>query len=136
MKLSDIAVNVDAIEGGRWVSIDHIMPGVKLKVRGSENSDLRRLRNKLLQEIPRAQRLRGAGEETLEAIGTRLLAETVLVDWSGIEDENGEPLPFSKEKAASVLGDPAMFVFKNAVEWAAGVVGDDEVVEAQEAAKN
>lgn len=136
MKLKDIAVNVEAIEGGRWVSIDHIMPGVRLKVRGSENSGLRRMRNKLLQEIPRAHRLRGADEETLDAIGTKLLIETVLVDWDGIEDENGEPLPFSKEKSAAVLSDPAMVVFKNAVEWASGVVGDDEIAEAKEAAKN
>lgn len=136
MKFSDITINIDAIEAGRWVSVDHLIPGVKLKVRGIENTDYKRLRNKLISEISRPVRLRGVDLATMEKINTTLLVEAVLVDWSGIEDDDGQPLPFSKEKAASVLSDPGLVVFRNAVEWAASIVGEDDLVEAEAAAKN
>lgn len=136
MKLSDIAVNAEAIEAGRWVPIGHIMPGVRLKVRGLENTDYRRLRNKLIADIPRAERLKGVDTITLEKINGHLLAETVLVGWDGIEGEDGQPLPFSKSKALEVIIDPAFVVFRQAVEWAAGVVGEDDLIEAEESAKN
>lgn len=136
MKLSDIAVNANAIEQGRWVSVGHVMPGVRLKVRGLENTDYRRLRNRLIAEIPRGERLKGADILTLEKINGQLLSETVLVGWDGIEADDGRPLPFNKEKALQVINDPMFIVFRNAVEWAAGVVGDDEAIEAEESAKN
>ena len=136
MKLSDIAVNADAIELGRWVPIGHILPGVRLKVRGLENTDYRRLRNKLIADIPRAERLKGVDTLTLEKINAQLLADTILVGWEGIEDEDDRLLPFTREKASQIINDPAFIVFRNAVEWAAGVVGEDDLVESEAASKN
>lgn len=136
MKLSDIAVNADAIELGRWVPIGHILPGVRLKVRGLENTDYRRLRNKLIAEIPRAERLKGVDTLMLEKINAQLLADTILVGWEGIEGDDDLALPFTKEKASQIINDPSFVVFRNAVEWAAGVVGEDDLVESEAAAKN
>ena len=136
MKLSDIAVNAAAIELGRWVAIDHILPGVRLKVRGLENTDYRRLRNKLIAEIPRAERLKGVDTLMLEKINAQLLADTILVGWEGIEGDDDLALPFTKEKASQIINDPSFVVFRNAVEWAAGVVGEDDLVESEAAAKN
>ena len=136
MKLSDIAVNADAIELGRWVPIGHILPGVRLKVRGLENTDYRRLRNKLIAEIPRAERLKGVDTLMLEKINAQLLADTILVGWEGIEGDDDQALPFTKEKASQIINDPSFVVFRNAVEWAAGVVGEDDLVKSEAAAKN
>jgi hypothetical protein len=136
MRLSEIAVNAQAIEVGRWVPVDHILPGVRLKVRGIDNTDCRRLRNKLVAEVPRVERIKGIDTAKADAINARLLAETVLVDWSGLEDEDGKPLAFSKATALEILIDPAFVVFRNAVEWAAGVVGEDDIVEIEDASKN
>lgn len=136
MKLSKIAVNAEAIEAGRWVSVDHILTGVRLKVRGIDNTDCRRLRNKLVAEVPRVERIKGLDTATADAINARLVAETVLVDWGGLEDEDGSPLPFTKARALEILSDPALIVFRGAVEWAAGVVGEDEIAEAEDASKN
>ena len=136
MKLSEIAVNIDAIETGRWVSVARFMPGVRLKVRGLENTDYRRLREKLVSSIPRAERIKGVDTLAMEAISGRLLAETVLVGWDGIEGDDGAPLAYSKDRALQIISDPALVTFRNAVEWAAGVVGEDDVVEAEESAKN
>lgn len=136
MRLSEIAVNVEAIEVGRWVPVDHILPGVRLKVRGIDNTDCRRLRNKLVAEVPRVERIKGLDTTKADAINARLLAETVLIDWSGLEDEDGKPLAFSKAKALEILIDPAFIVFRNAVEWAAGIVHEDDLVEIEDASKN
>lgn len=36
-------------------------------------------------------------------------AESVMSDWSGIEDADGNPIPFSAEKCAELFRDPAFF---------------------------
>jgi hypothetical protein len=136
LKLSDIAINAAAIEAGRWVSVGHILPGVKFKVRGIDNADYRRLRAKLIAEIPRAERVKGVDPVELDKINVKLLTETVLLDWSGIEGDDDAPLDFSKEKAAELLADPNYAVLRSAIEWAAGVVGEDDLAEAEAAAKN
>ncbi|MGJ0508857.1 MAG: hypothetical protein ACR652_17360 [Methylocystis sp.] len=112
------------------------LPAVRLKVRGADNTDCRRLRNKLISEVPRAERIKGLDTKTSDSINARLLAETVLVDWSGLEDDDGAPLPFSKAKALEILTNPSFVVFKNAVEWAAAVVGEDDFAEIEDASKN
>lgn len=136
MKLSDIAINAAAIETGRWVSVDHILPGVKFKVRGLANADYRRLRAKLIAGIPRAERVKGVDPMDLDKINIKLLSETILIDWSGIEGDDDAPLAFSKEKAADLLADPNYAVLHWAVEWAADVVGQDDLAEAEASAKN
>lgn len=136
MKLADIKINAAAIETGRWVSVDHVLPGVKFKVRGIGNADYRRLKDKLIGEIPRAERVKGVDPAALDKINAKLLIETVLIDWSGIEGDDDAPLAFSKEKAAELLADPNYAVLRNAVEWAAGVVGEDDLAESEAAAKN
>jgi hypothetical protein len=136
LKLSDIAINAAAIETGRWVSVGHILPGVKFKVRGLDNADYRRLRAKLIAEIPRAERVKGVDPVELDKINVKLLYETVLLDWSGIEGDDDASLSFSKEQAAELLADPNYAVLRGAVEWAAGVVGEDDLAETEASAKN
>lgn len=136
MKLSDIAVNAKAIETGRWVPIGHIMSGVRLKVRGIDNEDYQRLFNKLVSEIPRAERLKGADTVIMRDLGLQLLVETILIDWDGIEDEDGSPMVYSKGKANEILSDPNLVTFRKAVEWAAGVVGEDDLAETEATSKN
>lgn len=136
MKLSEIAVNAAAIEAGRWVSVAHTLPGVKFKVRGLNNADYRRLQAKLIAEIPRADRIKGLDPEIQDKINLALLIETVLTDWSGLENDDGSPLVWTKETSAHYLGNPNYSVLRAAVEWAAAVVGEDDLVEAEEAAKN
>jgi hypothetical protein len=136
LKLSKIAVNAAAIEAGRWVSVAHTLPGVKFKVRGLNNADYRRLEAKLLAEVPRSDRIKGIDPDTLDRIKVNLLVETVLTDWSGLEDDNGNMLTWTKQTAAKYLFDPNYVVLRSAVEWAAAVVGEDDLVELEEDAKN
>ncbi len=52
---------------------------------------------------PKSARARKVGEEMVR----RTLAFRVLTGWENIEDDAGEPIPFSGEKAYEILSDPA-----------------------------
>lgn len=59
------------------------------------------------------------GDEALakifEGITADALADIVVINWSGIQDENGVDIPYSKEKAHEIFTDPAYAEFKELV---------------------
>jgi hypothetical protein len=59
MKLSAMKVDSAFAEQGSWVDGIPDVPGIRIKARGANNSDYRVLEAKLIQEIPRADRLEG-----------------------------------------------------------------------------
>lgn len=62
------------------------------------------------------------GEKTDYELQCWLVAHHVIRDWSGVQDENGNPLPFTPENAeALMLGDAEafLFVFKSATDYSA-----------------
>jgi hypothetical protein len=59
-----------------------------------------------------------------------------LLDWSGIEDEDGKPLPFSKAQAGEYLTNPEHTRFREAAMWAASIVAEQGHAEIEEDAKN
>lgn len=125
MNLDDIAIDPDKLEQGDWVGDIPGMGTLRLKVRGINNADYRALQNRLLDAVPRAKRIRGQiDQKELARIATECLIETVLLDWEGL-GINGEPAPYSKAKARELLTNPRWVRFRDAVAWAAGVVGDD-----------
>ena len=135
MKLSRFKTNSAAIEAGRWVELPDFS-GVSVKVRGFGNADYKRLQAKLIEAIPRAERLKGLSPEAEEAIATQLLLDTILIDWRGIDDDDGTPLLFDRATAEKLLSDPDYKPLRLAVNWAAQVVGDDDLAGFEEDAKN
>jgi len=139
MKLSDIRLDIDAIEAGDWVGDLPFpgMDGVRFKVRGTGNADYRRLQSKLLRALA-AKRL--SPDEEIKASGqitTDLLRQTVLLDWDGIFQEDGTtPLAFTPELAAKLLADPEMRLFVEAVIHAGNVVATRKKDERAAAEKN
>ncbi len=134
MKLSKIKVNGKAIEGGAWVSGIPELEGVRLKVRGLRNTAHRRLEAKLSRDIPREDRLNGIDPAAADAIESECLAKTVLLDWSGIEGDDGKPIPYSDEIGLQYLSDPDYLVLRNGVVYAATIVttakAEDQKVDA------
>ncbi|PZU87349.1 MAG: hypothetical protein DI527_18920 [Chelatococcus sp.] len=130
MKLSDIRINAAAIEQGEWIGAAHGTPiptmgDLCLRVRGVGNSDYRKLRAKLEEAVPRSRREGGKiGDREAEEIFVQCLVETVLMDWSGVENEDGTPLEFSRPAALKIMSNPDLAPFKHAVVWAAGQVGE------------
>ena len=56
------------------------------------------------------------------------LADVVVLGWTGIQDENGVDIPYSKEKAHELFTDPAYAEFKDLV---AGLAAENETFRAQ-----
>lgn len=127
MKLSSLKIDADKIEGGDWIDNIPDMGDLRLKVRGIQNASYRRMQSKLFDAVPRAKKQGGRVDpDEMDRITSQCLAATVLIDWDGIEGENGEPLPYSKEQASQLLTDPNFRRFRDAVIWAASQVGEDE----------
>lgn len=140
MKLSDMAINEKIDDAGEWVELyGSKMDGVKVKVRPTENRDDRKVQMKMSQRLLGKYRTRRGSEipaEVLEQIETERLVEALLVDWQGIEDENGNELPYDKDRARFILTNPQYRRFREAVLLAAERVEDENKKEEEEAVKN
>jgi hypothetical protein len=136
MKLSDIKVDSRLAEQGDWIDNIPEMLGIRLKVRGAHNMDYRVLEAKLTREVPRSARIDGLSPSDQDRIVGTLLLETVLIDVQGLQDEVGEPLPYSRELGQKLLLDADFRSFRDAVAWAADVVAKRRAVSEETEVKN
>jgi hypothetical protein len=136
MKLNDMRVNSTAIQSGRWVSIGKFFPGVAVKVRGFKNKDYQRELLRKMSDIPMTERIKMASDPDFsDKLDIDLMSSCILLDWRGLEDDNG-PLAFSQEKAFEILSNPDFVEFREAIDFAAKIVGKDNLVEAEATSKN
>jgi hypothetical protein len=133
MKLGQIKKVQRNIETGGWVSDLPNLPGVSVKVRGLFNSEAAKMFADARATMSDEE---FKDPEIQEALDIRLLAETVLVDWDGIDGDDGEPLEYSEELAEQLLSDPEMAVFRRAVTHAASVVAQQGKDTLETTAKN
>ena len=70
---------------------------------------------KLTAPHQRAIRNKTLDDSVYETIMNKALAETILLGWEGLEDEHGEVIKYSKEKAYELLTDPEYKDFKDAI---------------------
>jgi hypothetical protein len=141
VKISDIRVDAAKIEAGDWVGdLTELFPGlegVRLKVRGSGNADYRRLQAKKLRKVAAARLGPDKEQEAALQVTNELLAETILLDWDGILQEDGvTPLAYTKELSAQLLADPEMRIFREAVIYAGNLVASRKKETTETAEKN
>jgi hypothetical protein len=137
MKLSDITVDAERLEKGAWVDNIPDMEGLRLKVRGANNVDWRRLQSRLLDAVPRKKRLGGRLDpDEQDRITASCLLNTCLMDWDGLEGDDGNPLPYSKEWADKLIKEPEYRRFRDAVIWAASIVAEENNIDHQDAVGN
>lgn len=136
MKLEKI--DVEKLEQGAWVDNIPEMGALRLKTRGSNNRDWRRLQNKLIAAVPRQKRMAGSMDpDEFDRITAILLRDTALLDWDGLEDLDGKPLPYSKEQAFEYLTNPEYGrKFLAAAIHAADMVAEQREEDAEQDAKN
>jgi len=136
MKLSEMRVNSAAIEGGRWVALV-AFPGAEVKVRGMKSKGYRRELQRVVADLPMQDKLRLSEDPDIaDRIDIQMVSSYLLLDWRGIEDDNGDPVPFSAERAKEILSDPDMVELRDAVDYAIKIVGNDALVVAETATKN
>lgn len=138
MKLSALKIDAEKLEQGAWVGNIPELEGVRFKVRGLGNTDFKRLQNRLIMAIPRKNRRNGLSVEDQTRIESRCVVDTILLDWDGLEDDDGRAMPFSKELAADLLADPDMARLREGILYAAAIVAeqdaeDEEAVEGNSA---
>lgn len=130
MKISELEVDQKVVEEGKWVSNIPELPGVRLKVRGAQNKDWRRMAQRLVNAVPRKLRVNGALDpDESDRISATILLVTGLLDWEGIEDDAGTPIPYDKKKAAQYLSGER---FRTGVQFACDLVAqgiEDDVEE-------
>lgn len=147
MKLSEARVDAEKVEQGAWVGEKYGTPipdmgDLCLKVRGNNNVDYRRLQNRLVDAVPRKQRIGGRlSPSEQDRITAICLRDACLLDWENIEGdgvvgEEGKPVEYSKKAADRLLSDQTYRRFYDAVLWASIVVGDQETAAIEEDAGN
>lgn len=133
MKLSDLTVDTERQEKGAWVDNIPELEGLKLLVRGVNNADWRRLQTKLIEAIPRKRRIVGRIDtDDQERIQSSCLLNACLLDWDGLEDDDGKPIAYDKELARKLLFEPEYRAFRDGVVWAAMIVAEQTNEEQKE----
>lgn len=109
MDLSNILVDVDAERDGVWHEIDS---ETSVRVARWQNPKHRDM------QIEHSAKAREYGavvtDEMVESQLNQQLAECILLDWKGMK-EGGVVLPFSKENALRIFGDPKLHDFRDLV---------------------
>ena len=131
MKLSQIKINPAAEENGRWMDANGLY-GVAVKVRGMNNSAARAARTKIQEGFARKK----MSDAEAERAQVELIADTILIDWRGVENDDGTALICDREAKIAILSNPEMRLFREAVLLAASLVGEDELAAKEQDAKN
>lgn len=120
MKLSSLKVESARIDAGVWVGDIPDMGDLRLKVRASDSVTVRSLAARLYRAVSRDDKDAGGSikAEAADRIGGEVLARAVLLDWDGLTDDAGAPIPYALAAAHAMLIDPDFRAFRAAVEWA------------------
>lgn len=137
MKIKEMAIDPVKFEQGAWISGIPEMGELRLKVRGIGNSDYRKMQTRLIEAEPRQYKVGGRlTPERQDFVQSQCMLHTVLIDWDGLRDEHDAPIPYSVDLARDLLTKPEYRRFRDAVAWAASVVGDDVALDGEEAGKS
>lgn len=134
MKLrQEFATNTDLETEGVWQDLGD---GGRVKVARLGNPKWQRAYNKLphgLRNAASSGRLKGAQADEFDKRNARVLAETILLDWDGMEEEDGTPIPYSVEAAEQALFE--LKDFRTAVVQLAGDMANFQAEEVAEKGK-
>lgn len=136
MKLSERKIDPKKREEGAWVTDIPEWDDLKLKTLGVGNKAWAKREQALLTAIPRARRMNGISKEDRDRINAILLRDHGIVDWRNVDDDEGNPVPYSKDVAGTYLTAPENEPFRDAALWAATVVAERGQAEIEEDAGN
>lgn len=134
MKLSSTVVDAAAIERGEWVDVIPGLAGIRIKARGTNNSDYRRLESQLVREIPMSDRIDGLSIADQDRVTGTLLVETVILDIDGLtEDDEVTPIKYTKELGKKLFLEPDYRIWRAAGAYAGTFIAESrKTVEALE----
>lgn len=141
MKLSEMKRDMAAVEDGTWIGEKYKTPIPQMgdlcfKTRGQGNADWRALESKLIAAIPMQRKISGLSPADRDAVTGKCLLETAVIDWSGIEDEDGKPVAYSKAQAELFFTNREYSDIRDAALFAASLVGTSTAAALEADAKN
>lgn len=100
MKISHFQTDSNLEEDGAWISIGD---EASLKIARLGNRAYRDAFQKRIKPYRRQIRTQTMDDKIAEKIMIECLAETILLDWSGMEDDKGQKIAYSSAKAQEYL---------------------------------
>ena len=112
MDLSEKRVDLEAQKDGVWYPMDR---DTRLLIGRVASPYYKEVLRQNFMPYTAELRVGTLPEATRDEITVKTLAECVLLGWEGLT-EGGEEVPYSREKAEEILGDPALEWFREQVE--------------------
>lgn len=134
MDLNRFKADTTLEDEGVWVPID-TDGGAELKVARIGNRRYRETMARRLKPYRRAIRAGTLDDSVTERITAEVLAETVLLDWRGLE-RDGQNLPYSASTAAELLKDAGYKDFRDLIVEMASDLENYRERDLEEAEKN
>lgn len=111
MKLNELKQNVSVEQAGVWLDYGG---GLEVKLCRMPNTRFSEMLQECLAGAVSRKR-RGSIDKAIlnktEDAQRQAFARHVLVDWSGLQDEDGNAVPYSEGKALEIISDPAYHDF-------------------------
>jgi hypothetical protein len=129
-RLNRIATSTERAADGQWVEFCPAQgdePALELKIARIGNPRYAQRLQELVR--PHRRKVRMGFDEDMEQFVKVAVAECVLVDWRGLEGEDGKPIPYSKEKSVELLTDP---IYSDLLDFVMDVGGDAAIYREQE----
>lgn len=133
VRLGSLRADIRRETEGDWVDIPDL-PGVSLKVRSFNYSPYRMARDQLLQRFARRYGRDPVPAEESYRADARLYADHILLDWRGLEDDDGKIVPIAD--AADILADPAFRELHDHIRYAGTRLAQVEAEFVEDAGKN
>lgn len=111
MKLSKFKQNVSSAQEGVWVDVGD---GLEVKIARMGNKKYNETIRKLSKPYKTAIRNGTLADSVFEEMQNKAIAEAILLDWTGLEDDKGE-ITYSTEEAFNILSNPEFEDFKKLV---------------------
>lgn len=99
-------------EEGVWKEFDG---GIKLKLRRLSSKASQDARKEAEKPYTSQLREKEPDTEILEKVFIQQLARGVIVDWEGVQDEDGKEIPFTPDLGVELLSDEALKDFRGEV---------------------
>lgn len=113
MKLASFKTNLVAAEEGTWVEVGE---GFRIKLARSGNSRAQDMLEKLLKPHRFALQNNTIHIDVLKEINNKVLAQTVILGWDGLMDDEGKAIPFSVSTAYDLLQNPQYRDFRDMIQ--------------------
>lgn len=113
-KLSKFATDLDAAKNGVTVDLGEDLK-VTVAQAGASNSRYQKVLRQLLKPFERQLKQNTLDDEVFEDLVNKAYVEAILLGWEGLEDDNGNEIVYSKDKAYEILSNKEYASFKQLV---------------------